>query len=69
MWKKFFELSRFILWNITYRNGKTGEENTAMVQEIIQAIKSYWAVQDQEERKEVMRVSYSSSVRGRITTK
>lgn len=32
MWKIFIELSRFILWNVTYRSGKTGQENTAMVQ-------------------------------------
>lgn len=27
MWKIFIELSRFILWNVTYRSGKTGQDS------------------------------------------
>lgn len=40
MWKQLLGLSRFTLKNVTQGNGKTGGENTSMVQESIQATKS-----------------------------
>lgn len=69
MWRKLLGLSRFMLKNITQGNGKTGGENTSVVQEGIQATKSYWAVQDQEKTKGAMGVSQSSAVREGIKTK
>ena len=69
MWKKLLGLSRFTLKNVTQGNGKTGGENRSMVQEGIQATKSYCAVQDQEKRKGVMEVSQGSAVREGIKTK